>query len=123
MRQSGVFATQLRQLRDGEVEIRIERKRATRNQQQNRLYWGVVLWALSEHTGYTPDELHEICKAKFLPKQLAVADGNGEVVGEFVIGGSTTKLSMGEFSDYLRQIKLWAAELGVVIPESSEGWA
>lgn len=113
---SEVFARQIRNLRDGDYEMRLERKKATRSHQQNRLYWGVILRALSEHTGYSPDELHEICKAKFLPKRLAVADGNGEIVGEFVIGGSTTKLSTQEFTDYLDAVSAWGATLGLSFP-------
>jgi endo-beta-N-acetylglucosaminidase D len=118
MRRSDVFATQLRQLRDGEVEIRIERKKATRSPQANRWYWSCVVGLVAEHTGYTPDEIHEIYKAKFLPKRLAVSDGNGEIKGEFVIGGTTTKLSTAEFADYCDRIRQWAAEaLDVIIPD------
>ncbi len=111
------FAAQLRQLRDGDYEMVLERKRATRSQQQNRFYFGVVLRALSDHTGYPPDEIHEICKAKFLPKRLAVADGNGEIVGEFVIGGSTRKLTQQEFTDYMDAVTVWAGELGCAFDE------
>lgn len=115
--QSNVFAAQLQSLRDGVVEIQIERKRATRSQQANRFYWGVLVDLVASHTGYTPDEIHEIFKAKFLPKRLAVQDGNGEIKGEFVIGGTTTKLTTGEFSDYCRAIEQWATEdLGIMFP-------
>ncbi len=39
------------------VEIkRLQRKRTL---DQNKYYWGVVIKALSEHTGYTPGEMHE----------------------------------------------------------------
>jgi hypothetical protein len=120
LRRSELFATQLHQLRDGEVEIRIERRKATRNQQQNRFYWAVVIAALADHTGYSPEEMHEICKAQFLPRHLSVAKNNGEIVGEFVIGGTTTQLSVGEFAAYLDAIQAWAATLGVVLPSESE---
>lgn len=65
--------------------------------------------------------MHDVLKAKFLPKTLAVQDGNGEIVGEFVIGGSTVKLDKQQFSDYVRDIKAWALTLGVEIPEA-ENW-
>lgn len=119
--QSNVFAAQLQSLRDGVVEIQIERKRATRSQQANRYWWGVCVALVSEHTGYTPDEVHELAKHMFLPKRLAVADGNGEVLGEFVIGGSTTKLTTAAFADFVDAFRKWAGEsLGVVIPAPGE---
>lgn len=113
---SAALTAQVRELRDGDYEMRLERKKATRSHQQNRLYWGVILRALADHTGYSTDELHEICKAKFLPKRLAVADGNGEIVGEFVIGGTTTTLSTKEFTEYLDAVTEWGLTLGLTFP-------
>jgi hypothetical protein len=111
----------LRQLlhgrRECEVELIIRRAFATRSTKANAFYWGVVLQALADHTGHLPEELHEILKAKFLPKALAVCDLNGELRGEYVIGGSTASLSVEEFSDYMNRIIRWAdEELGVLIP-------
>lgn len=102
--------------RDAELEIVIERKHATRSLAQNAYYWGGVVGALSAHTGYTPDEMHELLKAKFLPKSMALCDGNGEVVDQLVIGGSTSKLNKIQFGEYIEQIRQWAAEaLGFTI--------
>jgi hypothetical protein len=106
------FAAQIRQLHDGDYEMVLERKRATRSHAQNRRYWKILL-GLSMHTGNTKDELHDICKAKFLPKTLAICDGNGVIVGEFVIGGSTRKLTPQEFTDYMDAVEAWALTLGV----------
>lgn len=114
-------ASELRHMRDGEVRVTIEKIRATRSPKQNAWYWGCVVGAVAEHTGYTPEEIHEIYKAKFLPKRLAFADGNGEVQGEFVIGGSTTRLDTLDFAEYCERIREWAAEtLHVNIPDPSE---
>ncbi len=116
------FTGALRRMRDGEVLVTIEKKSATRSQQSNRYYWGVVVELLSEHTGYTPEEIHDVLKAKFLPKTLAVADGNGEIKGEFVIGGTTTKLNKLEFGEFIERVRRWAAEdLSVVIPDPDSG--
>lgn len=101
-----------------DYEIIVRRLHANRSLQANRFYWGVVVAALSEHTGYTPDETHDLLKMQFIPKKLAVCDGNGEVKGEFVVGGSTRKMSVRAFQDYIETIRQWAAmELGVVIPD------
>ena len=113
----------LARFRDGEVVITIARRRATRSAQANAYYWSQVVGLVADHTGHTPDEIHEIYKAKFLPKRLSFADGNGVVVGEFVIGGTTTRLTKTEFYEYVEQIRLWAAEeLGVVIPDPDQDW-
>jgi hypothetical protein len=122
MRNRKQVSAQLKRMKDGEVLITIEKKHATRSAQANRYFWGVVVEMISDHTGYTPDEVAEILKAKFLPKKLAVCDGNGEVVGEFVIGGTTTRLNKIEFGEYIESIRRWSAEtLGVVIPDPDAG--
>lgn len=115
------FSAALKRMRDGEVCIAVERATAARSQPQNRYYWGVVVDLLSEHTGYTPDEIHTILRAKFIPKKLAVSDVNGEIVGEFFIGGTTTKLDRIAFGEYIESIRQWAAEIGVVIPDPDTG--
>ena len=108
-------------LPDGPVELVVSRRKATRSAQANAYYWGVVLEALHRLTGYEPDELHDICKAKFLPKRVAFCDGNGEVVGDYVVGGTTTRLSTNEFYDYVERIRRWAAdELNCPIPSPHE---
>lgn len=76
--------------------------------------------ALSQHTGYTQDEMHDISKAKFLPKTLAIADGNGEVVGEYVLGGSTRRLNTHEFYAYIERVRQWAAELDCDTPDPGD---
>ena len=112
----------LAMMRDGEVLVTIARRRATRSQAQNRYWWGVCIELVSEHTGYTPDEVHELAKQMFLPKKLAVTDGNGEIKGEFVIGGTTTRLNKLEFGEFVARFQQWAAEtLGVVIPDPEGG--
>ena len=107
--------------RDCEVSVVIERKHATRSVAQNAYYWGVVVHLISEHTGYTPDEVHEFLKMKFLPKKLAVQNKNGEIRDEYVIGGTTTTLNKIQFGEYLLNIQMWAAsELDIQIPDPNE---
>jgi len=104
-----------------ELEITVRRLYANRSIQQSRYYWGVVVALLSEYTGFTPDEMHDWLKMKFIPKKLAVCDGNGEVQGEFVMGGSTRKMTTAQFTDYIETIREWAAsDLDVQIPDPNE---
>jgi hypothetical protein len=122
VRDRAQFDAAISGLKDGwEVELEVVRLRATRSQPQNRFYWGVVLHTLSQHTGYTPEELHDLMKCKFLPKERAFLDGNGEVVEQFVLGGSTRSLDTSEFSTYVNQIRDWASSvLNCYIPEADE---
>lgn len=102
---------------DGEVIVTVRRPYATRSLNQNAFYWGVIIEHIAAHTGYTPEETHEALKTMFLPKKLAMLDGNGDVHGELVIGGSTTLLNKIEFGEYCTRIREWAlSHLGVDIP-------
>lgn len=107
------------------LEVIVRRLVATRSWLQNRAYWGLVIEHLVRHCEgqYSPNEMHELLKAKFLPKTLALSDGNGEIVHEYVLGGSTRSLNTAQFSEYESQIRLWAQEaLGLVIPEPDARW-
>jgi NinB protein len=114
-------SAQLGTLREGPVEITIRRRYATRSQEQNRFYWGVLVDTLAQAMageGWTEDDTHKFLKAQFLPKRLAAIDRNGRIHGEYVVGGSTRRLTVGEFADYLRAIETWMVdELGLVLPE------
>lgn len=109
---------------DGEVTITVAAKRATRSALQNAWYWGQILRLLSEHTGYTVDELHEYCKQRFNPKRVSFCDANGEVKDEAAIGQSTARLNRIAFADYCEAIREWAAgePLYVAIPDPDPNW-
>ena len=84
-----------------------------RTNPQNKYYFGVVLALISSETGHTPDECHEIFKAKFIPiKQLRVG---GKI---YHIPGSTKELMTVEFNEYIEKIRRFAAEkLSLSIPD------
>lgn len=105
------------------VTVTIERQHATRSLEANSYYFGCVLKLLSEHTGYTVDELHEWAKARFIPKHVALCDQNGEVRDDIVVGGTTTKLDKVQFYEYIEQIRQFASEtLDVNIPDPDPNW-
>lgn len=114
------FDAWLEKLDRGEVIVTIEKAHATRSEQQNRWYWAVILKHLSEHTGYTAEELHEYCKQRFNSKTLVICNDQGEITDEETVGLSTTKLNKLTFGEYCESIRQWAAELGVVIPDPHE---
>lgn len=88
---------------------------ADRTIQQNRAYWGVFLKHISLHTGFTENELHERFKEMFIPTYENLCTGQR--------GAQTTRtLSTGEFSRYLDQVHIYAAEkLEVYLPEITHG--
>jgi hypothetical protein len=91
--------------------LEINKSKSIRSLNQNRYYFGVVLLILSDHFGYTTDELHQICAGTFLRYE-----NKGK---EFV--KSTTKLDTKEFEIYLEQIRRWAMnEHQISIPLPNE---
>ena len=111
-------------LKDGvEVTAVFEVKKANRSQAANRYLWGVVYRMLSEHTGYTVDELHDWAKQRFIPKHVTFADGNGEIKDDLVIGGSSAKLNANDFYEFVENIRRFSAEhLDCVIPDPDPLW-
>lgn len=81
------------------LEVWFKKHKAQRSYQQNRLMW-MWLDILSEETGHTPLDLHEILKVKFLGTETRTLGGE-----QFVIAKSTTTLNTKEFTDYLEKMR------------------
>ena len=87
-----------------------------RSNEQNKYYWSVILKIISDHTGYSIYEAHELMKLKFNSKILHI--NNDEVT----IGCSTAGLTTVEYETFLSHIRQWASqELNCYIPEPNEG--
>ncbi len=81
--------------------------RHQRSVQQNRYYWGVVCRLVADHTGYSPDEVHQILADMFLSYNK-----QGHKFTE-----STTRLNTQRFEAYLEECRKWTAvNLQVYIP-------
>ncbi len=79
-------------------------KELVRTIPMNKLYWGWYLRILSQELGYlVSEELHEELKLLLLPRDSLLQPGKK-------VGGSTTKLTRREFSDYLERIQAWALQ-------------
>lgn len=90
-----------------------------RSSQQNRYYFGVVLKLLSDHTGHSVDELHEILKSIFLKRRIELETKTGIIPQ--MIYNSTTDLDTVKMEEYLTNIRQWSSlTLGVYIPEPNE---
>lgn len=113
LRQVGTMA-------DGEAVVIVER--STRTLAQNRYLWGIVYAAIADHTGNTPEVVHEFCKDTFNPVHFSYTAKNGQLIDELV-GGSTASLAKDAFSEYTEKVRGWAAaDLGIVIPDPGETW-
>ena len=98
-------------------KLEIKKDKNNRSGNQNRYYWGVVLKMVSEYTGFTIDEAHELFKSKFLSYDKAFKE-TGEA---YTIARHTYDLDTWEFENYLEQIRIFAAtEIEIVIPLPNE---
>ena len=94
------------------VTVIIKKKRRNRSLNQNKYYWGVVIPILGDELGYSPDEMHEALKFKFLRN-----GGNDDLPKVTPSSSLNTK----EFEDLMVQIRTWSAtELHVNIPQPNE---
>jgi len=106
------FNDHLRKFVEGEKLIfTLERYKKTRSGQQNRYYHGVVLAHIAEHTGNSTEELHEIFKRMFLPREFITYKGK-----EIQIPGSTARLNTLQFTEYIDKIIVEAGSMGISIP-------
>lgn len=107
------FTSWMQTLEGRRVELVIQRERHVRSDNQNRYYRGVVLQLIADHTGHTTDEVHEAMRLQFL---LRPSDR-----GLPTTVASTTDLTTAEFSQYVENVKRWAAtDLGVYCPDPGE---
>ena len=95
----------------GTVMVVLKRPRKPRSINENNYYWGVVIQAISDETGMTPEETHEAMKWQFLRKQ----------VGQIFTVNSTSILDTIAFENYVEQIRVFAAsDLNIKIPLPNE---
>ena len=92
-------------LDEGVYDVIIMDKEFARSHDQNSLLWGVIYKGLSDTTGYTCEELHDMCRQRWL------AEDDGELK-------STAALTKSEFNDYIDKIINWARSLGIQVAKS-----
>jgi hypothetical protein len=109
------FDESIKRFEGREVEIIVQKKRFVRSVQQNRLWW-LYMDILHKELGYSKEEVHEICKMKFL-KREKVIESTGEVM-EYL--ESTTRLTRTQFAETIDKLIMWAAEMKIVLPLPNE---
>ena len=98
-----------------EVVIKSLSQRNPRSNNQNRYYWGVIIPILSNETGYTKDEVHEVLKTMFLSTHITFGKQ------QYSIPKSTKDLTTIETEEYFERIRTFASlELNANIPLPNE---
>ena len=98
--------TKLKELDFNKIwKVQVTERKHIRNLSQNDKYWA-ILEGLSDHMGYTKEELHELLKYKFLKYAKEIA---GQPV---VVVPSTSDLDTGEFAEYIENVLRFANEYG-----------
>ena len=85
-----------------EIEIRIKVRTNNRTIEQNSLYWKWIN-IMSEETGFTKEEMHELIKYKFLKRTSINNNGVEEVKLK-----STTSLTVKEFTKLMDDVLYWS---------------
>lgn len=98
------------------IHIIIDISKSTRSHQQNK-YWWALMTIIGSELGYTKEEMHEICKFKFL-KREKVHEATGEIM-EYL--ASSTTLNKTDFADMTNGLIRWASEsFSIVLPLPNE---
>lgn len=140
----------LNNFRGKRIRLTVERFYNKRSQDQNEMWWSWMKLS-GDYLGYTKEEMHELCKRKFLDverflatiketgkRRIFAKDENvyseiatGEVFFEDQLlnikqentSGSTKVLSTVEFSELADDLDKWLfEEFGVRIPMPGESW-
>ncbi len=86
-------------------QVIVREWKSKRSNDQNSRYWK-LLTEFGKYLGYTQDEMHDICRFKFLRNAI---DIEGE---RLPLLKTTTKLTVAEFTDYMESIERWGHEMG-----------
>ena len=79
--------------------------KSKRSDIQNNRYWSLMT-EFGNFLGYSKDNLHEICRYKFLRNFI-------EIEGEQLpLLKTTTKLTTAQMADYQNEIERWGHEMG-----------
>ena len=82
-----------------------------RSNNQNAYMWSVVYKRISDYTGYSEEEVHDLLRLKFWYKFF----------GDEKIPDSTQNMNTAQMEEYLSNCRMWASiELNEYIPLPNE---
>ena len=99
----------------GSYIVTIEKETGKRTLDQNSYLFGVVYKTISDYTGNSVVEVHEIMKRLCLPPKFIKYKDK-----EIKVAGSTTGLNKLEMGEYILRIMSEVASLGIIIPEAEK---
>jgi len=106
---------------DKPIRVTIEAYRKGRSLSQLGLLWkrhGEIAEAVSDTTGYSAEEVHELFKRMFLKPKII------EVEGRTFKHYSTKELTAGEMSEFMNKIEAFAiSELGLILTNPDDQMA
>lgn len=112
------FDAYLLQFEGKDVEIMVKRKKAKRSIDQNAFFHAWVN-LLSDHTGYSKEEMKEILKNQF----LSVEKVNAKTGSIFKYTRSTASLNKNEFAEFCNDVQRWSIEeFNAILPLPNENW-
>tara|TARA_R100000789_G_scaffold5733_1_gene9804 strand:+ start:2706 stop:3083 length:378 start_codon:yes stop_codon:yes gene_type:complete len=97
------FVEDLVKLEGKDITFTILENKDYRTNTQNKLWWK-YMQILSSDLGYSKNEMHDICKLKFL-KRERLEDG---IKVEYL--KSTAQLTKKEFRELIESVIIWAAQ-------------
>lgn len=98
------------------VSFQIEHSK--RSLQENAYYHGVIVKILSDETGFSPEEMHDIIKTHFLTEKIRLPKDRRRKITRT---RSTTDLTTVEFEALCENIRTWAKlTLNIHIPKPNE---
>lgn len=104
---------EVKRLDGQDVRVWVTKDTHQRTPKQNRYYWGVVIKMISDHTGYTKEEMHEALKNEYLGRRFIEFGGK-----EIELSKSTKDIDTKEMSEYTERCRQFAAEfLQLNIPD------
>lgn len=98
------------------VEVRVKTLSPKRSLAANNYYWGCIVSALSDYTGYSKDEVHDLLKSRYASEpNYIVNEKTGEMI-ETNVPRQTRHMTKAEFAQFVDLSEQLCVELGIMLP-------
>lgn len=118
MDNSRLFWESLSLLEGTRIVVEVKRYSSKRSTAANAFYWATIVKGMSEVTGYTPEECHEILKSKCNSRIDYIENAITGNYEEIQHSQSTTKLTPTQFGEYIDKCVAFLADLGIFVEPS-----
>ena len=107
------FQVHVESMEGERVDVSVIKHKDKRTTDQNSYYWWILKF-ISDETGHSSEDLHELFKSEFLADKIEIL---GKQSNKHV---TTTKLNTKEMTDYIEKVRRFMMEWGLYIPEANE---